>query len=315
MEDILTAYPKTYSKDKRTPIEKLYHSFYNLSKNKAWKLSVIDKHIIKHENKKLVFPLISLTTKTKGKAIWLISGIHGEESAGPIALAKSLGSFKSLAEKGIPFVILPLCNPSGYFRNWRYLFHAKDWKIGRSIGDCEHVLVNSKNKPRTRFKPLKQTQKFVDEVLKLIKEYPPLFVIDLHEDDPNTAEGDPYYGKEDNKTTYVYSQGKLGHQDPIAKEVIRILKKHKHPLESSGRVASAAKERIINGIVCNMKDSSIDELLASEKVYEKNKIIKKFPADSVVIIETLTTVPLGKRLKIHMEILASLKKFISLEKS
>jgi hypothetical protein len=38
-------------------------------------------------SKKIALPIIALRTPKKGKALWVISGIHGEEPAGPNAIS------------------------------------------------------------------------------------------------------------------------------------------------------------------------------------------------------------------------------------
>src|SRR5271157_5247285 len=122
-------YGKTYSKDKRKDIKILYKSFLSLPDH-SWIIEPIDNHIIEEGKKKMIFPVLSLRTKKKGKAVWIISGTHGEEPAGPIAISENINFIKKLSSQGIPFVILPLSNPSGYYRHWRYLFHWKNGVVG-----------------------------------------------------------------------------------------------------------------------------------------------------------------------------------------
>lgn len=307
---------KTYSEDGRPKIEELYKAFYALLKNKNWNIHVIDKHSINKKRRKLQFPVISLTTKNCGKAVWIIGGIHGEEPAGPVAISKNLNLFKRLAERKTIFVILPLCNPSGYFRNWRYLNHWKDWRIGKSIGDCEHLLLKNNKEPRVKKPISKKAKVFTDYLLNLSEKYPPLLVIDLHEDNPLTAgEGTFYPERATYGGIYIYSQGKLGNRDPIAREIIKTLLAHKHPIINSGNAKTRFKEKIVKGIVSGVKDGSIDELLASEKIYRNGKIIEKVRAKSVIVVETITTLPLKKRVEIHSEILKKINKFVRLANS
>jgi hypothetical protein len=317
MEEItkhFSNYAKTYPGDKRKDIKLLYKSFLSLPSS-SWIIESLDEHIIKERNKKVTFPVLSLRTKKKGKAVWILSGTHGEEPAGPIAISENMDFFKKLSEQGTPLVIIPLSNPSGYYRNWRYLFHWKNWSIGKSMGDCEPFLLDEHNKPRKK-STHPRAEKFTKHILSLVKDYPPLFVLDLHEDEITTMGGDPFYkGDEvDVDVTYIYSQGKFGYKDLIANKIVGILKYFKHPIKTEGVVQTDSNEKIVNGIVSKIKDGSIDELLASNKIFLDNKIVKGPSAKTVIVIETLTNIPLSERVKIYNKILQSIKEFIKLSK-
>ncbi len=65
-------------------------------------------------------PVIALRTPQGGEACWILSGIHGEEPAGPNAIAASIDAIAALGERQA-VVLLPLNNPHGYVNNWRYL--------------------------------------------------------------------------------------------------------------------------------------------------------------------------------------------------
>ena len=68
----------------------------------------------------LPLPVIALRSPTHGPAIWILAGIHGEEPAGPIAVADAIDDIAKLGAMR-PVVLMPLLNPHGYARNWRYL--------------------------------------------------------------------------------------------------------------------------------------------------------------------------------------------------
>ena len=73
----------------------------------------------------------------------MLSGIHGEEPAGPNAIAANLASLTQLADAGVPIVVIPLANPKAYRHNWRYPnTPERDWKKGGgySVGDAEYLL-------------------------------------------------------------------------------------------------------------------------------------------------------------------------------
>ena len=306
-------YGKTYSKDKRRDIKLLYKSFLSLPS--SWIIETIDDHVIEEKNKRMIFSVLSLRTKKKGKAVWILSGTHGEEPAGPVAISENMNFLKRLSSQRIPLVVIPLINPTGYYRDWRYLFHWKNRVIGKSVGDCEPFLLNKNNKPRKK-KPHLHTEKFIRYILHLLKEYPPLFVLDLHEDEIKTRGGDPFYqdAKEDENETYIYSHGKYGSDDLIANKIVEIMRFFKHPIKPDGFVKTRSKEKIVDGIVSDIKDSSIDELLASRKIFLNNKIVKGPSAKTVIVIETLTNIPLVKRVEIYNKIIRSIKEFIKISK-
>jgi hypothetical protein len=305
-------YKESYTKDKRLPVSKIYQAIYSLGKNKNWEITQIDTHTILKNKTKIEFPLLSLKTKTKGKAVWIIAGIHGEEPAGTVAIIKNLNFFKKLANKKIPLVLIPLANPSGYFRDWRYLEDPLDWESGKSVGDSEHLLLKNSKQPRLKQARSKYSKTFTEYILNLTKTYPPQLVLDFHEDDPKTTNGDPRYNDDiNNPSTYTYSDGKYGTEDIIAKEITKILKKHKQPIVNSGTTTTKEKEKIVEGIVGGMKDNSIEELFASDKIYYKNKISPGPAVQSIITIETSATVPIKKRIKIFSEIIHQINHFIN----
>ena len=74
-------------------------------------------------------------------------------------------------------------------------------------------------------------------------------------------------------------------------------------------------EKIIKGVVSNIEDGSIDELLSAEKIIVNGQIRKGPDAKSVVVIETKTVdIPLKKRVKAHSYILKSSRGIYALAK-
>jgi len=288
----------TYTKDKRKPIREIYNSFEKPNEKK-WNKKIIYLQKTEINKEKIELPILAFETKRKGKALWLIAGIHGEEPAGPNAISENIPFLNKLAKK-IPIILMPLCNPSGYARNWRYPY-SRNFKKGKrviSVGDSEHFLLNSSGKSR-RKKPLCEESKRITEyVLEKIKSYPPVLVLDFHEDKSQTK-------------SYIYSQGILGSEDPIAKEIVKMLKKMGLNPKESGK--TIFNQDIQGGIVSNVKDGSIDEFLASKKIIIHGKITKKPNAKSVVVIETNTMKnPIKKRIKTHSEILKRAEKFFKM---
>jgi len=292
----------TYNKDKRLSLFDIYKSYSEINKN-YWIKNILNISKIKYEKKEFSYFINTFRTKKKGKALWLIAGIHGEEPAGPNAISKNIEYINKLGKK-IPIVLLPLCNPIGYMKNWRYPYSKtiqKD-KEPKSVGDSEHCLIDLKDtrKPRRNNPILKESELITKFVLKQVKDYPPLLVLDLHEDDSVSD-------------SYIFSQGFLRHKDPIAKEIIKLLRKRKFRIKKFG--FTSFKQKIVNGIVTNVKDDSIDELLSTYRLII-NKSIKKGPqGKSVVVVETNSKkIKLKKRVTAHSYIIKNLLKYYNITK-
>ncbi len=296
---------ETYKRDKRKPIESIYATLSKLKKNWIGETIAYQKADL-GKNKNTLLPIISLRTKNKGNAIWIIAGIHGEEPAGVNAVAREIKFINQVGKK-IPIVLLPLCNPSGYWRNWRYpdrkvLKILKSGPSG-SVGDAEHYLPDLKkpNKAREKEPASKVARKFSSYVLGLTKRYRPFLVIDLHEDDRKTK-------------TYIYSQGRLGANDPIAREIVFMLNKSGFKIYHRGK--TLFNQKINSGIVSNVHDGSIDELLASKYIIRGKRRVKGPYARSVIVVETNTVgIPLSKRVRIQSKILRKIKKFYRISES
>ena len=124
--------------DGRAPIESLYRASLSLVE-RGWKAEVIAESAPAGTAAPL--PIIALTSPGKGAAVWILTGVHGEEPAGPNAVADAIEDIARLGAAR-PVVLLPLLNPQGYARNWRYLnvaTYSKDVD-GQSVGDSSHLL-------------------------------------------------------------------------------------------------------------------------------------------------------------------------------
>lgn len=285
---------KTYSQDGRLSIEKLYQSFQELEKKFGW---IVEK-IYEQKVEETFLPILGLRTPKEGQALWLVAGIHGEEPAGPIALTQNVEFLGRLGEK-IPLVLLPLCNPSGYLRDWSYPTQRRDeaeTRIGASVGDSRHLLPDLKNSQKPRLeKPIcPEAEAITSWVVKRAKKYPPRLAIDFHEDEDKSG-----------KDPYIFFNGEKGADDPLAKKVVEILLKNGFSLQMQGKTEKG--EEIRNGVVANIVDSSIDELLSAKRIILEGKQALGPSAEKVVVVETRTIgVPLEKRVKAHGEILRSL---------
>lgn len=294
----------TYKKDGRMPITEIYRKLSRL-KDSLWIDEVIcSQRVDMKEHKRKFLPILGFRTRLKGDALWIISGIHGEEPAGPNAIARNIRYLNKLAKR-IPIVLIPLANPSGYRRDWRYPTLKRRVKSPEievpSVGSSEHVLIDPKTGKAQSLKPVnKEAEELSKYVIENFESYPPLVVLDFHED-------------ESAKKQYIYSHGKLKIYDPIARKIVRILKKHDFKFYESGR--TAFNEKIIKGVVSDINDGSIDELLSSEEIIVKGKKVKGPDAKSIVVIETKTIdVPLKKRVKAHSYILRDSKSIYALAK-
>lgn len=288
---------QTYQADGREKIENLYTKYFELLKNPNWEMEKITDSKTVWQGKKISLPILAFKTKKKGSAIYLLSGVHGEEPTGPNAIAQSVKTLITLGEK-TPIVLIPLCNPLGYFRNWRYLNKEKysdSSKIdGLSVGDSEHLLPNDKkpNKPRRKMPADAECAALSKYILKIAKKYPPLIYLDFH--------GDILIHK-----GYIYSQGKLGIKDETALKIINILEQNNIPIQRQGK--TRFNEKIENGLIGRQTDGSIDELISAKDIIVNGKIKKGPNAKHVFVLETPDAdLPLEKRVKAYKAVIDSL---------
>jgi hypothetical protein len=262
--------PTTYV-DGRAPIQDIYASYAPLLAQ-GWSLDVIIQSMPQGTSKAL--PIIALRSPRPGPAAWFFTGVHGEEPAGPNAMAASVDALAALG-KVRPVVILPLCNPQGYVRNWRYLnvpVYSEDVD-GQSVGDSSHLLAADPpaTGPRAAAASSPEADAITRYVLDVSKTYPPRYSIDLHEDNL-IDEG------------YVYSQGVDGAGDVLASEAVSILRKNQIPIKMHGQTRFG--EPIVGGIIGPVVDSSIDELMSSKKILLDGKLVDGPGADTVLVFET-----------------------------
>lgn len=222
-------------------------------------------------------------TGRSGPALWIISGVHGEESAGPNAIARNIAVISEMAEAGIPVVLIPLSNPKAYRNNWRYPNTAeRDWKAGGgySVGDSEYLLPDLEfaSKPRAGRVAGPETLALTSYVLTHAQAYPPRLVLDLHEDDLSVDGG------------YIYSQGRQADNNPVGAEIVRALQSASITLRMGGETRFG--EPIVEGVISRddkggpIRDGSIDELLAAETVFIDGAERKGPSAKTVIVVET-----------------------------
>lgn len=264
--------------DGRMPEEGLMARFRSLDSEHGWETDTIYRYPGEGE------PSIrAWRTPHGGEALWILAGIHGEEPAGPNAVARNLASIVELAGTGVPVVVIPLCNPRGYRNGWRYPNTAeRDWrKGGYSVGDAEHLLpdLEKGTRPRAEKAPGPETRALTEYALRLSEKYPPRLVLDLHEDELSTEGG------------YIYSQGTRAPRDgSVGAEVIRQLLSSGIPIRQAGRTRFG--EPIAGGVISRdeeglpIRDGSIDELLASTAVFVAGARQAGPGAPTVIVVET-----------------------------
>jgi hypothetical protein len=207
----------------------------------------------------------------------LIGGIHGREPAGAIALARYAGR---LAEhgRGQSILLLPLLNPWGYSRHLRY------GPRGQSVSDADHLLGRA---PAAACPEAAAITAFVLDASRI---NPGAAVLDLHEDPVYEA---PEYHLE-GRGSYLYVSGEGGLEHPVARRVYRRLEASRFPLIKEG--VTRFGERLVDGVVVDAEDGSIDELLARKRACR--------PVITVEIaLRGERTPPLAERVATYVEVL------------
>jgi hypothetical protein len=278
--------------DGRMAIEELYSGYLTLL-DKGWELDIVTRS--RPEGRSFSLPIIALRTRRTGDAAWILSGIHGEEPAGPNAIAISLDAIAALGDHRA-VVLLPLNNPHGYVHNWRYLNRAdySETEEGQSVGDSSHLLPDPDDptRPRAPGPSSPEADAITAYILAQRADYPPVASIDLHEDNL-IHEG------------YVYSQGRFGATDPMALLAVRTLQDNGIPLKMGGETRFG--EPIFSGIIGPVTDGSIDELMSADYLVVAGKQVMGPSAATVLVFETpAARATLNRRVKAHATLLERL---------
>jgi hypothetical protein len=224
----------------------------------------------------LSLPILAYFNPTSVDRV-LIGGIHGREPAGAIALARYADR---LVERGVSqdVLLLPLLNPWGYSRHVRY------GPSGQSVSDSDHLLG------RAAAPACPEAAAITAFVLDAVRINPGAAVLDLHEDPVYEA---PEYHLE-GQGSYLYVSGDGGLDHPIARRVHRCLEASSLPLIKEG--VTRFGERLVDGVVVDTEDGSIDELLARKRACS--------PVITVEIaLRTETTPPLAERVSAYLDVL------------
>jgi len=266
-----------YVADGRAPLGELARRFAEFDQKHGWSVETLYTYPNAPD-----LQIRAWRTAATGPALWVLSGIHGEEPAGPNAIARELEAVVAFARSGVPVVILPLCNPKAYRHNWRYPNTAeRDWKKGGySVGDAEYLLPDLEQglTPRDTQAAGPETRALTQFVLRLVERYPPKLVLDLHEDELSTEGG------------YIYSQGRHADANPVGAAVGELLQASGIPLRRSGQTRFG--ETIVDGVISRddrggpIRDGSIDELFAATDVFVDGRKRRGPTAESVIVVET-----------------------------
>lgn len=283
--------------DGRAPIQSLYSSYLGLQEM-GWHLDVIAESQPAGTDHPL--PIIALRSPRAGPAVWFLSGIHGEEPAGPNALSQAIDDIAALGERR-PVVLIPLCNPHGYARNWRYLNVPvySETIEGQSVGDSSHLLPDSEDPAKARAARASSPEALAltDYVIRMAEKYPPVYSIDLHEDNLLSE-------------SYVYSQGVHGAGDPLAIEAVQVLQKQGIPIKAGGETRFG--ERIKGGVIGPVTDSSIDELMSTNRIVVDGQARTGPSARTVLAFELPTEhLTLEQRVAAYLSLIKRLSGLIS----
>ncbi len=278
--------------DGRAPIESLYRASLGLV-DRGWKADVIASSAPAGTGAPL--PIVALRSPKSGPAVWILAGIHGEEPAGPNAVAAAIDDIAKLGEHRA-VVLLPLLNPHGYARNWRYLNVAaySESVDGQSVGDSSHVLPSAEDPAQARANAPSSPEAgaITAWILGQQADYPAAISIDLHEDNLIDA-------------GYVYSQGTAGAADELAMAAVAVLRESGVPVKMDGM--TRFDEPIARGIIGPVTDSSIDELMSATEVVVDGAPRPGPAARTVLVLETpAAALPLAQRVGAHAALLRTL---------
>ena len=207
----------------------------------------------------------------------LIGGIHGREPAGAIALARYADRMAELGRTH-DVLLLPLLNPWGYSRHVRY------GPGGQSVSDSDHLLG------RSAAPACPEAAAITAFVLEAVRINPGAAVLDLHEDPVYEA---PDYRLE-GSGSYLYVSGEGGLRHPVTRRVCRCLEASSLPLIKQG--VTRFGERLIDGVIVDTEDGSIDELLA-----RKRGCSPVITAE--IVLRSETAPPLSERVSTYLGVL------------
>jgi hypothetical protein len=297
-----------YQDDLRQSLGELQKSYDKLL-DFGWQKEIICTQTeINPEGEILSYPIYGYLSQPKNtkaeESLWIISGIHGEEPAGPNALAKEIETLKSLSKDNIPMVMIPVMNPLGYSKDYRFWNSRRDSRHAQFIADPDHLLLDkaNPNKPRREKPTNAYSEQILNWVVEKMYKFPPYLVVDHHEDELEWETK-----AVDLEGSYCYAYGNPEVIESSCKKIAQTLNKHGVPLLDN--FETRYHERTSFGFLFNTSDGSIDEFLAVPSFYWEGKRQLKPAAKAVFVIETTRDdakpIPLIDREKAHQEIIKS----------
>ena len=279
--------------DGRAPIESLYHASIGLV-GQGWTAEVIASS--EPPGTSAGLPIVALRSPKNGPAIWILAGIHGEEPAGPNAVAEAIAdiararrapSRRAAAAPQPARLRAELALPQrrrvlrGSRRTQRRRFLAPAAVRRRSGARARECPVEPGSALRSRPGSCAEQA-----------DYPTVISLDLHEDNL-IDEG------------YVYSQGVAGAEDELAISAVAVLHESGVPIKAGG--TTRFDEPIARGIIGPVSDSSIDELLGAREVIVDGERRRGPGAQTVLVLETpAAALPLERRVAAHSALLRAL---------
>jgi hypothetical protein len=272
---------KLFIVDGRKTIEQLYEAYDTLVA-KGWTKELVYKQTIETKSGETIsYDVFSYSWGGNGQpSLWILGGVHGEEPAGPNAFAESIDEIQSLKDKNISTFFVPLLNPVGYYRDWRYFNEARDREIGfnSSVTDSDHMLYSTEAGHEGELRHPEPRNEFAGEVVgKLLEkttDFRPTLVIDHHEDlldweknlksDVDITKEEPEKTDLNSSYSYVYADPSNPVALELCEEISTALSASGSSIRMSGKTGfQHLQEEIVNGFVWNSADGSVDELLAS----------------------------------------------------
>lgn len=222
-----------YSRDIREYIKTLSQK---AQKTKSVELS---SQKLKYENGNFNFLRIaSKNIKPKDKVLFIATGIHGEETAGPLTILNNFKDIFSYAHKNkVKLIIYPLCNPSGFAQMTRYNIDDDEGEVGNNDyiryemndGTIKDDIKNSSNYKAWHWsseltKNLPLETKLIHKLLKKEPLNQINACLDIHQDYISNAT--PF--------AYHYSFGKLSVYKKIINDIKKVVPVYKNKMIDAG---------------------------------------------------------------------------------
>lgn len=268
--------------DKRLSIPLLYKNFSQLC-DAGWQSMPISNQKIDG----IRVPIYGFDSGQENQPIdyIVIANIHGDEPAGSNALADYIDKLIAMG-KNKRAILLPLCNPWGYYHNEYYNPEKK------SVTDSEYFLQRTKNLP------CQEAQDIISFLIQLGGQITnQALVLDLHEDAD--------YKEKEKEDTHLFVHIKNISEDdytfvenhPIIGKILAIMREKTQLIEQGithpDPITKVSKE-IRNGVAINHPDGSVDELLAD---YDAAVVVPE------LLLKAIDNPPLEERVEIYKQLL------------